>query len=253
VFLIAWIAFIFVFVSLAQNKHEYYLLPLYPAAAVLVGRFFARLVGEGISQTERRAVQMMTLIIGLALAVGSTVLGLFLKRVLLAPMSSYALPVVIFVGGFWLLAQARSRYLKRMPVAAIGVMITAVLGYQLIYLPLIEPYRPTEQLCRLIEAHARPTDLVGYYKFAAPSMTFYLKRKIFEVHLPDVIQAVVRSDRRFFCIVRESDLPELEQMLPGRIVILDRRPMLTFRLNALMGSPPQGTLPHILLISNHAL
>jgi len=70
------------------------------------------------------------------------------------------------------------------------------------------------------------------------------------VYLPDVMQPLLQSGRRVFCIVHENDLPELEQMSPDKLVILDRRPTLTFRLNALLGSRQQSNLPHVLLVSN---
>jgi 4-amino-4-deoxy-L-arabinose transferase-like glycosyltransferase len=250
-FLGVWIVFIFVFFSLAQNKHEYYLLPLYPAAAVLIGRFFAQIADETLNRVERHVAQVAMLLGGLALVTGSVILGLFMKQVLAAPMSSEVLPVVLGIGGLWLAARTRGRFLKRAPMAAIGVMYVAVVGYQLIYLPLIEPYRPVKPLCQAIEARARPEDSVGYYKFAAPSMTFYLRRKVFEVYQPDVMLSLLQSDCRVFCILRESDLAELQQAFPD-LVILERRPMLTLRLSTLIGSQPPDSLPHVLLISNRS-
>ncbi|MBI3951018.1 MAG: glycosyltransferase family 39 protein [Acidobacteria bacterium] len=249
VYLLLWIVFIFVFFSLARNKHEYYLLPLYPAAAVLLGWLFVHLMDETVKGWERRSAQMVTLVVGIILIGAGITLALVVRRVFLAPLASYTL-VVVIGGGLWLLWQAVRQHLKRVPLFLIGLMLASVLLYQFVYLPAIEPYRPTKALSEVMKREARPEDLVGAYNYAVPSLTFYLRRKIFEVFQPDVIHEILQSDRRVFCLVTERDFPQLDQTLPGQLTVLERRPLLTLRLNALWDAHARERMPHLLLISN---
>jgi 4-amino-4-deoxy-L-arabinose transferase-like glycosyltransferase len=251
-FLLWWMAFTVIFFSLARNKHEYYLLPLYPAAAVLIGRLFVDLMDETVENWARRGAQIITVTVGILLIVGGVILALVVNRVLLAPLAAYSL-LILVGGGLWLLWQVRRQSLKRVPLSLVGLMLAGVLLYQIVCLPVIEPYRPTKALCDVIAREARPEDLVGAYNFAAPSMTFYLRRKIFEVFQPEVIHEILQSDRRVFCLVPEGDFYQLEQTLPGRLTILERRPMLTLRLNALWDAHARERMPHLLLITNSSI
>lgn len=248
VWLWGWMVFMLVFFSLARNKHEYYLLPLYPAAAVLVGRLLAELVEGTVEDRTCRSAQIITAVAGSLLTIGGVILALIVCQMLLAPLAAYSL-LILIGGGLWLLGYTRRQYVRRVPPSLIGVMLISVWLYQMVYLPRLEPFRPTKALCDVIAREARPDDLVGTYNFAAPSMTFYLRRKIFEVFQPDVILNLLQSDRRVFCLVPEQDFHQLERALPGRLTILEQRPLLTLRLNALW-SLPARRLPHLLLVTN---
>jgi 4-amino-4-deoxy-L-arabinose transferase-like glycosyltransferase len=247
-FLLLWMVFMFMFFSLARNKQEYYLLPLYPAAAVLIGHWFDRLMDEVATLWEQRSAQLITVVAGIILTAGGVIIALFMQRVFLASRAAAAM-LVLIIGAGWLLWHARRQHLKRMPMVLAGVMLIGVVLYQGVYLPVIEPYRPTRALAEVIQQQAGPGDRVGAYKYAAPSLTFYLRRRIFEAFLPEVMSEILQSNQRIFCLVQERDFPELEQMAPGRITILERRPILTLRLNELRDARAREKMPQLLLVS----
>lgn len=247
IFLLVWIAFMLTFFSLARNKQEYYLLPLYPAAAALIAHWFDRLMDRAVSVWEQRSAQLITLLVGVSLTIGGVLIALFMQRVLMQPQAA-AMMLVLVIGAGWLLWHARQQNLKRMPVALAGVMLFGVVLYHAVYLPAIEPFRPTRALAEVIARRARPDDLIGAYNYAAPSLTFYLRRRTFEAFLPEVMSEILQSKQRIFCLVQERDLPQLEQMASGRLRILERRPLLTWRLSALWDARVREQMPHVLLI-----
>lgn len=248
IFLLLWIAFMLMFFSLARNKQEYYLLPLYPAAAALVAHWFDRLMEGAATAWEQRSAQWITVLAGLTLVVGGILIALFMHRVLLSPRAAAGM-ILPIIGAGWLLWHVRRQKLKRMPVALAGVVVLGVVLYQSVYLPVIEPLRPTRPLAEVIARRAGPDDLIGAYKYAAPSLTFYLRRPIFEAFLPEVMSKILQSNRRIFCLVYEQDLAELEQMAPGRLTILERRPILTWRLNTLWDAQARQQMPQLLLVA----
>ncbi|MBI3449997.1 MAG: glycosyltransferase family 39 protein [Acidobacteria bacterium] len=66
-FLLAWIAFPFLFFSAVTEKRELYLLPLCPAVAILVARFLTSLPSERWTLTALRATCALIIAVGAAL------------------------------------------------------------------------------------------------------------------------------------------------------------------------------------------
>ncbi len=248
-FLFAWVAFILLFFSLAHNKHEYYILPLYPAAATLIGHFFAQLGQSFLGHGERRMMHVITVIVAALLTAGGILLGVIIGRFFSGGWMALP-PLALSLGGLWLFGQIRLSRLTRLPFSLVGIMLASAFLYRLVFLPLIEPYRPIKPLCEVIAREVRTEDLVGTYNVAAPSMVFYLRRRIFQVFQPEELRALLASHRRIFCVMPESDFHHLERLFPDQLTVWERRPMLTLRLNLLLEGRAKRRLPHVLLVSN---
>jgi 4-amino-4-deoxy-L-arabinose transferase-like glycosyltransferase len=98
IFLVAWIAAIFLFFSFSTGKRALYIIPLYPAASILVGHLLARgAAGEEAGPARRR------------------LLGPLVVWASLAPLLAAALPIL-----------ARRRFPELVPAsAAIGGLLLA--------------------------------------------------------------------------------------------------------------------------------
>jgi len=68
-FLALWAALVLVPLSLSRGKIDYYLLPLYPAISLLIGRYFAAVVWRGVDRAWARVV-----LVALAAALGMVLL-----------------------------------------------------------------------------------------------------------------------------------------------------------------------------------
>jgi len=68
-FLLCWFAFVFLFYSASASKRSVYLLPLYPAAALLVGHWWSSLSSPGTATPGRaaRLVRALGVVLGIAL------------------------------------------------------------------------------------------------------------------------------------------------------------------------------------------
>ena len=102
-------------------------------------------------------------------------------------------------------------------------------------------------LCTAINEAASADALVGYYRYAAPSMVFYLRRPIFEYYEPRELRTALATGEQVFCIISETDYLQLRDTLPAKTYVLASRPIFRVKLKSILDrvEPPQ-----VLLISN---
>ena len=114
-------------------------------------------------------------------------------------------------------------------------------------LPDFERYKPVRPFSAIIRSRASLGAIVGYYKFALPSMVYYLNRPIMEVVLPDHLRAVFYSSSDIYFVMPEPEYDAIKSRLPAKTFVLARQPMFDLRpKNFLAGSE----LTEFVLISN---
>ena len=207
-----WIASYFVIFSLSYNKQEYYILPLYPAAALWIAHYFDQ---GGPARLLTGSVGAIFLVLGGALLVMVEVLfgGLLMWiPVLFLP---------VFVVGL----------LKGRPLIGIAGLVLFYTSSFSFYLEPWEEYKPVHHLARTInerisEAGPGVEVEVGYYKLAAPSLAFYLNRPIVELSDPKKAADLLESDRAVYLIVSSQDYEDLTLASRRPLQIVEARPKL---------------------------
>ncbi|HXG65227.1 MAG TPA: hypothetical protein VNO70_08970, partial [Blastocatellia bacterium] len=245
-----WIAVIVGFYSLSRNKEDLYILPVYTATAALVGNTLANFTAAIRNQSVRnRVLRWTTAILALLLiAIGAGALYLFGNAA-----SGYrlagakAIGYMALAGGIVALAMA---LMKRdfFAVVGTGLAVVAVNWVFVLWtLPDFERFKPARPMCEIISARAAPDALVGYYRFASPSMSFYLRRPIFEYYDPQELASALASGREVYCLMEYKDYEVLRRSHSGPIYILASRPIFQVKLRSLLDrrEPPQ-----VVLISN---
>lgn len=249
-FLLAWMGFILIFFSLSVAKQNEYLLPLYPAAALVIGRFFSE--AQPFSSRLIKALLAFSVallagaFIGVAWIAASRAPTLFDAHRLLTTTS-----VVLLTGALLLVSVYLFGTLRQVFALTAATMLVFT-GIVLSLLPKLEYYRPVRPLAERINREAAPDDLVGYYRFTAPSLCYYSRRKIFEVFTPDEIKEILRSTRRTFCLMYERDIIALgeDPALPLRVV--ECRPSLfPMTMKRFLRLRGPGDLERICLVTNH--
>jgi 4-amino-4-deoxy-L-arabinose transferase-like glycosyltransferase len=246
--LIIWIAVIVVFFSLSRSKEDLYILPIYPAAAALVGGLLSAVLKEKLSITWQRVTEWTTLLVALIiLLVGAAVLYLFGLTPYYNLVGTKIIGVVAVVGGLAALAAA----LFRKRFAAIALTALAVVTMNWVFalrtLADFERFKPVRPFCALVEAEAGPDAMIGYYRFAAPSMVYYLRRPIFEYYRPEELQSAFSSGKAVYCLMTLQDYEAIKDSLPAPTYILASRPVFQVKLKVVFEKtePPQ-----VVLISN---
>ena len=226
-FFVVWAGFIFLFLSASHSKLPPYILPVFPALAVLIGRSLA----SGPDESPARllgGVAVFSFICG--------VLGAALLIVVFPPAFIHLLPpsqalvlrpyaralaAVLFAGGItasWL-ARVRGAQATLLALAATSVLFCAVLTFAA---PHIQ--RPgTKELALYVKAHAQPADHVVHYHEFFHDFLFYAGRLVdvvsFTGELEPEEDAAARASGRF---LDEPAFRRLWQQ-PGRVFAVARQ------------------------------
>jgi 4-amino-4-deoxy-L-arabinose transferase-like glycosyltransferase len=246
--LVIWIIVIVCFFSLSRSKEDLYILPVYPAAAAITGKLLARWL-SGCQSAESPA-RGAAVIMGVALLIGGAgVLYLFGSGAQGYELGgATAIGSTAIIGGLvGISAVARKKRLVTV-LAPVSAVVVFNWIFVLWTLPDFERYKPVRPLCEV--ASSKPRDaLVGYYRLASPSMTFYLRRPIFEYFAPEDIRKAFSSGKDVYCVLTAAEYDAIKQELPTPTHVLARRPAFQVKLKSILdrAEPPQ-----VLLVSNKA-
>jgi len=272
-FPLVWCAVIFLLFSLSKNKQEYYIAPMYPAAAVVlsgaaVTGMRKRKVGDafeydrefgpqgpaGPSKNGHDAQTSWWVwpygIQALLLFLLSILTPYFIKA-FLPSISLYLryLPSLILVSGFGYLTFSIVRKKQLHCLFAVAISRWAVFMIAAVfYVPALEAFRPVRHFCRIIKSEIRGNEEAGYFGTALPSMAFYLERPIFQESSYERMMDRFSSGERVFCVLPLRDYESFAEK-GLKIRVLDRRFRFSVKWNSLFhaGYDPGEEL---LLVSN---
>jgi 4-amino-4-deoxy-L-arabinose transferase-like glycosyltransferase len=240
-----WVVAIVTFFSFSGTKEDLYILPIVPAEAALIGAMLAAAEEEAGNLTGRRWLFAATA--ALFIVAGATMFWVF------GISHRYALAGAAFVGGAAVVGGAASAVaaLRRriFPAATIMGGTLAVISWCVVLfsLPDFERYKPVRPFAAIIRNRASEGGIVGYYKFALPSLVYYMNRPVMEVVLPDHLRSVFRSSVDIHFVMPETDYEQIKGLLPADTYVLARQPMFDLRPRNFREG---AELPQFVLISN---
>jgi len=244
--LIVWIAVIVIFFSFSRSKEDLYILPIYPAAAALAGRLVARWF-SGAPTLDLPVKVTNGILAAVLVTAGASVLYLFGGAAQGYQLRGATMIGMLAVAGGLITIGSQCAGKRRVAVLS---SVSAVILFNWVFvlwtLPDFERYKPVRALCE-IAGTKPPEALVGYYRLASPSMTFYLRRPIFEYYLPEEISTAFSSGRDVYCVMTAAEYDSLDQELRARTHVLARRPMFQVKLKGILD---RAELPQVLLVSN---
>ncbi len=220
-FLICWCLTYFIFFSLSHNKQEYYILPMYPAAALLLA---------ASASNKTRPITLSFVISGL-IVLALPLLIWFMNSEL---FPDFAVPVPWFlpagaalVAGFCLLR-------RQLLLAVLGMVLFYQTAFFSFSTPL-ETYKPVVSLSKTIRKNAVSSDYeLGYYRFTAPSLRFYSDRNIHEIYELKEATELLLSPREVYLITDQAGLKELREVAGDRIRVEDEGRKISSRLRTLI-------------------
>jgi 4-amino-4-deoxy-L-arabinose transferase-like glycosyltransferase len=217
-FLLVWFSVIFLFFTFSKGKRELYLLPLYPAASIIVGKVWYDFLSTPMEQLKHEWISFPLYgLIGVLLIGGLAIpLGLWIR---LPAYLVYGFPMALFmIGGSiaLFLSWRKKRY------GVVFLLIVAIMTGGFFYtlrvvFPLINPYKSARYLSQEIVSRMKPGEKLGYYgTFMTAPYNFYTGIvPIVELEKEEDLDHFLQSPERVYCLLRYRELVSL-QKTPGR-------------------------------------
>jgi 4-amino-4-deoxy-L-arabinose transferase-like glycosyltransferase len=208
-FLLLWLLLPLLFFSLSAGKQEYYLMPVYPAAALLLAGTWSLLRRRLVMP---RLLRVVLFVLALLLPLAG-VLTVLVSRRWWAP-SLWA--DSLFLGALLLISVWTGTRLWRgksfdVLLAPFAHCLVIVMYVVLVVLPGIEAFRPVPRLAERLEQVAPPGALVGTFDLAAPSLCYYTGRSILELKSTNELVECFSRSQPLFCLMPAKDLPILDE------------------------------------------
>jgi 4-amino-4-deoxy-L-arabinose transferase-like glycosyltransferase len=249
--LVIWIAAVVVFFSLSGTKEDLYILPIVAAEAALIGALIAAAIEGAWTAVPARVTQWTTAAAAtLLFGAGAAMYWAFGVSQRYALEGAVAISIVAMLGGSAaVLAAARRRMFTS--VAAMAASLVAIAWcIVLCALPDFERYKPVRPFAQIIRSQASVGAVVGVYRFALPSLVFYVNRPVMEVLLPDHLRAVFYSKSDIYFVMPESEYNDVKERLPVPTYVLARQSMFDLRPKSFLAG---SELPPFVLVSNRPL
>jgi hypothetical protein len=245
--LIVWIGTIVLFFTFSRTKQDLYIFAIVPAVAALVALLLVQAFRGEPADVPRRAWMSLGLAgvivggLGVALAALVVVPGLY-------PMAgNLAVAILAGAGGGIVALLAFRGRLRYATIALAGTLVAMSWVFVLVTLPDFERYKPVAPLVDLIKQRASSESRIGYYRFALPSMAFYMRRQVFEAFELETLQKVFASGQDVYCLMTNDDYRSVKDVLGGPTHILASRPLFDVKIRAFLEG---NELPEIVLVSN---
>lgn len=163
-FAFVWFAVIFLFFSISKGKRGLYLLPLYPAASLMVGKFWEDAISTSMERFRREWISiplygLMAVILVAGLAAPWVVWTWF------PAYFSYSLPVAfLLVGGsFALFFSYRSKRPGIVFLVIVGLMAGGFFYTLRVAFPFVNSYKSARFICQEITSRIRPGEKLAIY------------------------------------------------------------------------------------------
>jgi 4-amino-4-deoxy-L-arabinose transferase-like glycosyltransferase len=219
-FVLAFFWTTFIFFTLSGSRRSYYILPILPAASILVARIFV-VAEKDLSESGRFLLKVGFGLVVSALAL--LVVILLPTRVLLPPPYSL-LPMLPRPGIFavcWILslsiaAYAFIRYSRKRVLLSVSILSYLLLSYLFIFaMPAGDQWRSektfAEAARRLIKGH--PAELASF-KTQPPVFYLGVAEPVPQYDTLAELESAIRSGRIKWVILRRRDIPALD--MPAR-------------------------------------
>ncbi len=241
-FVSSWVGVYLVIFSLARTKLPNYVLPAYPALALMVG-FYVDAWLHAPQQVHRgwlRAAQVTFIVVGILATVGLALAGkpiggerslLDLARIPteLQQQSIWlaliGLPVI--VGGILVLILSERMQTGRACQAFTATSVVTLMLLWNFAAPIVDQFQAPQTIATQLRGYATEPIRVATLHCFKPSMCFYAQQKIDCFDNEEATEsalAAVNSDERTYLITTIGQYEKLAQSWPQDLVVVERRP-----------------------------
>jgi 4-amino-4-deoxy-L-arabinose transferase-like glycosyltransferase len=222
-FALCWLVTVLGFFSLSTGKRDIYILPAFPAAALLVGWIWSRWWHRANDAMSFWAIRLPALALaltlwGLAVAIWGAVDGLLSSRsILLLPATPEMRiwdSLLLMLAGILLGSAAIARRTRLVYACIVGCTWLAMLMTVVwVYTPQFNRRYPIKTFAAVVHTHVasdRPLQLCGPMNDLA--LRFNLGRFVPELHQATEIIRYLEGEREVFCVIEAQEYRRLSEL-----------------------------------------
>ena len=241
---LVWFGFILIFFSLSIGKRAVYILPLYPAAALMISHYWHKGLEEVYLLKIHRFIAYT---LGISTLLAAIFIGVASQQLLAISPSTMVMPMIVLT--IMALGLISTTYQNAMPQQ--GKFLTLVsliftLSITLV-MPQLEVYRPVRNFAGIIKATTPKTTSVGTFFIDTPSLMFYVERPIFQSWDFTDMVAHLEQEPQVYFITRLDYLEQLQQHTHIPLKIIAKQPLLQLRWGNFGGLGKTPTVQMILV------
>jgi 4-amino-4-deoxy-L-arabinose transferase-like glycosyltransferase len=211
-FILLWFALIFIFFSSSRGKRSLYLLPLYPAAALLVGKLWDDLLSHPTGHFRHKWISFPLYgFIGLGLIAGAAMS--WAASIKFHSSLPYQFPITfILVGGsIVMLISYRFKNYRAILFFLIGMLFAGYMYTFRVIFPLANPSMSARFLSEEVTSRIRPGEKLAIYKGLGTDPYNYYTGivPIMRLETKEDFSNFIESSERVFCLLKFSDFSQL--------------------------------------------
>jgi 4-amino-4-deoxy-L-arabinose transferase-like glycosyltransferase len=235
-FIVCWIAVFFGFWSVCSTKLPHYVLPAYPALAILTGCF----LDAWLRRSEAAARHVMPIATAIFLAVGVLMLAILpwvAARYVPGEQILAAIGMVLVLGGsaaVYFLARGR-RLAYLMSIASSSVMFIVVLfAWAAVR---VDSHQHSRPLMAALHSESLASPEIAGYQYCDASTVYYAGGPVETIDDGANLQEFVRRSPHPYVITTGDGLHDLETKMPGEWRVVARRPRFLSKGEIVVVSP----------------
>ncbi|MCJ7547076.1 MAG: hypothetical protein MUP30_09700 [Deltaproteobacteria bacterium] len=238
-----WFLVLFVSFSLVKGKRDFYLLPLYPAAALMVGYLWNAL-SERPKRVEKKLFTIPLLLLAMVLVLSA--IGVPIVTAIIGPQYlkhpweiGIVSGLIMGVGGLLCFLAYHYHRLDRSLYIIVAIMSAFILYGVFRVFPEINRYKSARPLSQEVVKMMGPRDQLGVYGLEGADFNYYTGyNRMIRFEDVEKLKASLRSSGRLYCILQEKAYNTLKQdqtlrifeMARGqvghrRLVVISNRPV----------------------------
>jgi hypothetical protein len=211
-FLSVWCLVIFLFFSLSRSKRALYLLPLYPAASLIIGRFWSDFISGPLGPFKRGWVFFALYgLIGVGLIAGVGAPWIVSTKFPQYLPYSFPLALLLFGCNLAMLVSLRLKSYRAVLFLLMGMMVAGYFYTFRVIFPLVNPQMSARFISEEVTSRIQPGDKLAiygglgndpynYYTGVVPIIKFYDGEAFLDF---------MRSSERVFCVLEFGDFSQL--------------------------------------------
>jgi len=218
-FLACWAGLWIGFFSLAGTKLPSYVLPAYPALALLTATFLDRWIRapSSVSRSLVRGALGSFAVVGLGIMIAMPIVAHYLLPGYWALALVGLVPLIGGAYCLWLFEQGR------VPASVVTCTVTAVLFCVAMFgiaAPKVGSMQNSQPLIEQATGHQGGSPRVATYDYFVPSLVFYAQSPVTRYALPEDVQEFFATSSNAYLITRVESLEQLRPVLPHDVGVL---------------------------------